>query len=144
MKFYLSIDPASGRKVLSPTQALAKDINKDFTQFDLPDDKAGLMDFAQDALDKIHELEGAINSMWHDQSIAPVTIPDVPPTPVKEPTGAKADLEFRQELDSKWNDLPYGYRSDLVCLFLDDVRHLLKPPAPSVVPQGTDPEGENP
>lgn len=43
--------------------------------------------------------------------------------------------------DRRWNDMPYGYRSDLLCLFMEDVRHLLKPPAPiKPVQQGTNEE----
>lgn len=75
MKFYLAVDPETGRKMLRPNQEEARSINKVFQVFEVPTDKAGLMDFAQEALDRIHTLEGEINSLKHDAQIAPVTIP---------------------------------------------------------------------
>lgn len=74
MIFYLAIE-TSGRKVLSGTQVDAKKLDKNFTQVDIPVDKKGLMEFIQESLDLVHDLEGRINSAAHDASIAPVTIP---------------------------------------------------------------------
>lgn len=55
MIYYIALEP-NGRKVLCGTQAEAKVIDKEFTQIDLPTDKAGLMATYQEALDTIHNL----------------------------------------------------------------------------------------
>lgn len=55
MIYYIALEP-NGRKVLCGTQAEAKVIDKDFTQIDLPTDKAGLMATYQEALDTIHSM----------------------------------------------------------------------------------------
>lgn len=56
MIFYLAIE-TSGRKVLFGTQVDAKKLDKNFTQVDIPVDKKGLMEFLQESLDAIFELE---------------------------------------------------------------------------------------
>lgn len=51
MIFYLAVD-ATGRTLIKGTQADAREANRDFTQIDIPTDKAGLMAWVQQMLDE--------------------------------------------------------------------------------------------
>jgi len=62
MKFYL-VQMADGSKLLCSTQADAKSVSKEFTQFDIETDKDSLMAFAQDALNNIFKLETEIKEL---------------------------------------------------------------------------------
>lgn len=97
MKFYLAIDPETGRKVLAPTQDKARVISKEFELFEISTDKDPLMQFAQEALDRIHDLEGQVNLLKHDAQIAPVTIEQAPV--VQTPTPAITGINLQSIME---------------------------------------------
>lgn len=123
MKFYVALDEA-GKHFLETTQAKAQKINKTFETIEVPVQQEPLRDFIQTLLDQIDTLKGTINSLKHDASISPVTIE---PAPAPQEPARDPQLVFRQQLQERWKDLPYGFRSDLLCEFMDEVRSILKP-----------------
>ena len=56
MIFYQAVDPATLHTTIIGTQADARAINADFTQIDIPTDKAGLMAWANDRQNEIDVL----------------------------------------------------------------------------------------
>jgi hypothetical protein len=74
MKFYTPVDAETGRTILCGTQDDARAVNKKFASIEIPTDKAGLLAFAQEALDTAYELRQQLNRCEHEKSIAPVTI----------------------------------------------------------------------
>lgn len=119
MIFYIATDP-KGFRILKGTQAEAKAISKDFSQIDIPTDKAGLMA-------AIQELLTLADAATLNQNTAPSEIPQEPAPEPKTETLPVANpveelLKFQQEVSDGWDNLPIGLRSDLVCRFMEDVR----------------------
>lgn len=90
MKFYIA-EEADGRQVITSSQDKARAINTNFNDFEVPVDKAGLMAFAQDALDNIHLLRGQLKETEAHLN-EKILVPREPVITEEEPTTLLQDI----------------------------------------------------
>lgn len=126
MIFYVATNEA-GRKFACKTQEDARLVNKIFTKIDVPTDKDGLHAMLQEFFDQLDALkQEAVPALEPGPAINPKQKCDEP---------LKDTIAFCSELTERWPQLPWGLKSDLCCLFLEDVRAKLKPTKPVIEPK---------
>lgn len=129
MIFYVAVNEV-GRKIACKTQEEARLVNKIFTKIDVPTDKEGLHTMLQEFFDQLDALK----------QTEPSPEPTLEPNPgniseqkCDEPM--KDTVAFCSELSERWPHLPWGLKSDLCCLFIEDLRGKLKPTTSVIEPK---------
>ncbi|WP_079638727.1 hypothetical protein [Sphingopyxis flava] len=88
--------------IIAGTQADARAVNKQFEQFDIPTDKAGLLAIAQSWCDEVFELNKLMDEMRADlEGRVPEreeTSTEQPPTPSNVPEREEFVTEVRRQI----------------------------------------------
>jgi hypothetical protein len=125
MNFILAID-ASGKHTLYPNKSnTPKEVLKEheISELEISTEKPQLMAFIQDLLDQVDKL--SLEKPVADVAdVADVAAPAKVAAPVSQ---VKEDLDFRQEVDDRWNDQPLAWRLDKGMLAFEEARDIINP-----------------
>lgn len=119
MIFYLATEPG-GRERIVGTQADARAVSPSFVQTDVPTDKAGLMAYVQDLMDKAAEAPAPDP----EPDAAPSEEAPPPPCPPVPPPVPYTQRSL--DIDEIFENLPLAHQLHLAALAMENARSRLK------------------